>query len=345
MSYDCKLDGRCLICNRFGKCTLGLKAKFVKEDYSKYRGSLWDLCKNKNIDKYCESCVNLKECRLQRGLEWRLFEKKNVIINVFPDSDKIEVLNYKEPFNHLVESENLTADDRQRMLKKNLQGEYEPVSDDFLIQDLQRSIRSASKRSKDSFYGYAQANDWWYFITLTFSPEIVDRYDDLAVKKLYSDFQRWCSRKSPDVKMLMVPERHKDGALHFHGLMSDIEFNLIPAKDPHTEKPIYSATGAPLFSIKDWKNGLSTLAVIPPEDNYARVVNYLEKYINKDGNIGYNQKRYFRTRNLLFKNKSILYCEENEFSEIISSLGLVPVKDTDRMVVYRKKEVENNEER
>ena len=232
-----------------------------------------------------------------------MFEKKNVIINVFPDSDKIEVLNYKEPFNHLVESENLTADDRQRMLKKNLQGEYEPVSDDFLIQDLQRSIRSASKRSKDSFYGYAQANDW-----------------------------------SPDVKMLMVPERHKDGALHFHGLMSDIEFNLIPAKDLHTEKPIYSATGAPLFSIKDWKNGLSTLAVIPPEDNYARVVNYLEKYINKDGNIGYNQKRYFRTRNLLFKNKSILYCEENELSEIISSLGLVPVKDTDRMVVYRKKD-------
>ena len=68
MSYDCKLDGRCLICNRFSKCTLGLKAKFVKEDYSKYRGSLWDLCKNKNIDKYCKSCVNLKECRLQRGL-------------------------------------------------------------------------------------------------------------------------------------------------------------------------------------------------------------------------------------------------------------------------------------
>lgn len=263
---------------------------------------------------------------------------KNVVINVYPDSNKIEVLRYKKPFRHLVEAENLDPVNRQRLLEKNVKGEYEPVSDDFTIQALQRSIRSASKRSKDNFYGYAQANDWEYFVTLTFSPEVVNRYNDMAVIHLWSNFQNWCKHKYKDCKMLMIPERHKDGALHFHGLMSDIRFNLIPAIDPHTEKPLYSKTGAPLFSIKDWTNGFSTLAIIPKEDNYRRVVNYMEKYISKDGNIGYNQKRFFRTRNLLFKNKSILLYDDCEFEDFIKSLGLEEVKDSDKMTVYRKKE-------
>ena len=339
MSFTCKLDGKCLICGYYGKCTFGLKRKFQREELPEYVGTYWDKCSTKNIDKYCSVCPHIKECRLERGLPWRQFAMKNVIINVFPDSDKIEVLRYKKPFKHLIEAENLDDVERKRMLALNEQGIYEPVTDDFTIQALQRSIRSASKRSKDNFYGYAQSNDWEYFITLTFSPEVVNRYDDLAVKSLYSDFQRWCKRKAPDCKMLMIPERHKDGAIHFHGLISDIRFNLIPAIDPYTEKPLFSKTGAPLFSIKDWEYGLSTLAVIPPEDNYRRVVNYMEKYISKDGNIGYNQKRFFRTRNLLFKNKSIELYDDKEFNELILSLGLEEVKDTDRMSVYRKKEI------
>lgn len=338
MGFTCKNDGRCLICSYYGKCSFGLKRKFEETELFKYADTLWGRCATKNNTEYCTTCPNYKACRLERGLEYREYAMKNVVINVYPDSNKIEVLRYKKPFRHLVEAENLDPVDRQRLLEKNVKGEYEPVSDDFTIQALQRSIRSASKRSKDNFYGYAQANDWEYFVTLTFSPEVVDRSDDAAVIHLWSEFQRWCKRKSPDCKMLMIPERHEKGEIHFHGLMSDIALTLTPATNAKTGEPLYSRTGFPLFNIKDWTNGFSTLAIIPKEDNYRRVVNYMEKYISKDGNIGYNQKRFFRTRNLLFKNKSILLYDDCEFEDFIKSLGLEEVKDSDRMTVYRKKE-------
>jgi hypothetical protein len=99
-----------------------------------------------------------------------------------------------------------------------------------------------------------------------------------------------------------------------------------------------SGSGIPLLRIKDWKNGIATLAVLPKDGNYAAVVNYMEKYISKEGNIGYCQKRYYRTRNLDFKNKSIIYANADELDELVQSLGLEAVKDNDKMTVYRKKQ-------
>lgn len=303
--------------------------------------SFFENCKTPD-SSYCQSCPNIKECYAERGKEYRCYTDKNVVINIYPDSDYIELLYYKDKFLHLIDSENLPAIDRSRMLEKNLQGEYVPISDDFTIQALQKSITNSSKRAKDSFFGYAKSNDWEYFITLTFSPDKVNRYDDLAVKELWSDFQRWCKRKSPDCKILIVPERHKDGALHFHGLMSNIALNLAPAINKKTGKPLYCAFGTPLLTITDWTFGFSTLAVIPKESNYERVVNYISKYISKSENIGYNQKRYFHTRNLNFKNKAILFYDKDELDVLVAELGLVPVKENDKMVVYRKN---NNEKR
>lgn len=65
--------------------------------------------------------------------------------------------------------------------------------------------------------------------------------------------------------------------------MSDVVFDLRPYVDPRTKKPQYSACGVPLLEILDWKYGIGTLAVIPPEDNYKAVTNYLQKYVTKDG--------------------------------------------------------------
>ncbi len=60
-----------------------------------------------------------------------------------------------------------------------------------------------------------------------------------------------------------------------------------------------------------WKYGIGTLAVIPPEDNYKTVSNYLQKYVYQKRKYRLLQKRY-RTRNLNFKNKYIDYFMENE---------------------------------
>ena len=341
--YKCEYDGKCLVCEFYGRCKFLEKAVFVKTEFPKYENTIWGQCAYKNTKK-CFSCENYRDCILERGLPFRQFELSNVIYNKFPNSDYDEIVFYKETFRHLIDSENLASEnvDRKKLLRRDDDGVYIPVSDDFTIAKLQRSIRNASKRSLDTFYGYAQSNDWEYFGTLTFSDEIVDRYDVDATKALYSEFQRWCKRKSPDMKMLAVPEWHRkeiDGkrALHLHFLASNIRFTLVPARNSKTGAYLYGNFGEPLFNIQDWKNGYSSLAIIPPDNNYARVANYMKKYITKNMNIGYNAKRFYHTHNLLFKNKFILhYASYDELENDISALGLEKIKEDNIRIVYRR---------
>lgn len=350
--YKCEYDGKCLACDFYGRCTFREKTIFNKTELPKYENTLWGRCIHKN-SKHCHNCKLYRDCVVERGLPYREFELSNVIYNKFPNSDYDEIVFYKETFRHLVDSENLTNEDvdRKRLLRLGDDGIYEPIDDDFSIAALQRSIRNATKRSLDTFYGYAQSNDWEHFGTLTFSPEAVDRYDIDATKSLYSEFQRWCKRKSPDMKLLAVPEWHKKEvngkrALHLHFLASNIRFNLVSAQNPETGAYLYGNFGEPLFNIKDWSYGFSSLAIIPPENNYARVTHYMKKYITKSMNIGYNAKRFYHTRNLLFKNKHIfLYDSQDELEQDASAMGLVKVKEDERRIVYRKilndKEIEN----
>lgn len=95
--------------------------------------------------------------------------------------------------------------------------------------------------------------------------------------------------------------------------------------------------GSPLLNIRNWTNGFSTLAVIPKEQNYERVVNYISKYISKGNGAGYCQKRFYHTRNLNFKNKSIIFVKDDEIFLLAAQLGLECVKENDKMLVFRKK--------
>lgn len=125
-----------------------------------------------------------------------------------------------------------------------------------------------------------------------------------------------------------------EGALHFHALMSDITWTLVPAVNPKTGKIIKTKFGDPVFNVKDWEYGFSTVALIPPDNNNFRVANYLVKYITKEGNTDYNAKRYYHTRNLAFKNKVIAYLSDEEFAASEFKAGIEKTKDNDRMTVY-----------
>lgn len=66
-------------------------------------------------------------------------------------------------------------------------------------------------------------NDFTFFCTFTFNGERVDRYNyDACRKRLTKWFNNFRSRYAPDFRYLVVPERHKDGAYHFHGVLSGI---------------------------------------------------------------------------------------------------------------------------
>lgn len=290
---------------------------------------------------YCQFCKDYAECQKAQGLPYRKWVKANTVINIYPDGS-VELVRYKNGFDYMYEAGNLPSVDRVRKMFK--EGDYWVPIDGYDIASIQESIKNSSNRSKDTMYGYVQANEWEYFVTLTFSPEEVNRYDDEAVKYLWQLFRQKCQYHNPDCKILAVPERHEieeeyvgvfyHGALHFHVLMSDIDLLFSPAINIKTGKPIYDRLDNPIFKVNSWDFGFSTASVMPKDNNYLRVANYLVKYITKSDNIGYNQKRYYHTHNLKFKNKMVVMTTEEDL-ESDEFGGLVKVKDNDKITVYR----------
>lgn len=135
-------------------------------------------------------------------------------------------------------------------------------------EDVERSMRRARAKVRR----LALANDFRWFVTLTLDQLRVDRYDPAAViRKL----NQWCSNqvKRKGLRYILVPERHKDGALHFHGFFSDA---LEAVASGHTD-----SQGHQIYNLPGWSLGFT--AAIEVYGDYAGAVAYVCKYIGKQG--------------------------------------------------------------
>lgn len=154
----------------------------------------------------------------------------------------------------------------------------------------ERSVRSSMNRTKNTVYDYARANAWEWFVTLTFAPDKVDRYDyDACVQKLSNWLDNTKKRKCRDMRYVAVPEKHKDGAYHFHLLMSDIdELDMVDSgkKDK----------GNVIYNIGNYRFGWTTATRVR---DTSKASNYITKYITKDlCSMTKGKKRYWNSRNL-----------------------------------------------
>ena len=66
---------------------------------------------------------------------------------------------------------------------------------------------------------------WDYFVTFTFNSDKVDRYNFSEVSKKLSKWIDNIKQKygCKDMGYIIVPEKHKDGAWHFHGLFKNCD--------------------------------------------------------------------------------------------------------------------------
>ena len=137
--------------------------------------------------------------------------------------------------------------------------------------DMLRSMRRARAKVRR----LALANEFSYFVTLTLSPEMVDRYDAAAIMKKVNV---WLGNmvKRHGLSYILVPERHKDGAFHFHGFFSDDTYSFRAVPSGH-----YDRQGHEIYNLPDWRFGFS--AAIRLYGNYSQAVGYVCKYIGKQG--------------------------------------------------------------
>lgn len=145
----------------------------------------------------------------------------------------------------------------------------EPVAKrnkDADIDNVLRALRRAREKCKD----LAFCNDFTHFVTLTFNKEYVDRY---SYDDIYKRLRVWLSNRvsRQGLFYVLIPEHHKDGAIHYHGFFGG-KVDYIYAK---TDK-----NGIDIYNIADFPFGFTT--AIPLHDDYRKAVNYTMKYMTKD---------------------------------------------------------------
>ncbi len=176
----------------------------------------------------------------------------------------------------------------------DMQTEYmSAAADDKLRHHEEENLRRAMSRAKTHIFDTVCAEyDFRYFVTLTLRPDLEFSRSDTAAacKKLNAYLHNRVQRSG--LKYLIVPELHKNGAIHFHGVINDalclVDSGTVIAEGH--KKPIKRETAQRLgldlaecktvYNIPDWGYGFTT--AIPLDDRREAVAAYISKYVTKD---------------------------------------------------------------
>lgn len=201
------------------------------------------------------------------------------------------------------------------------------------------SDKEQERRTKKQLYairrqikGYALANDFKWFVTLTYNPQKINSSDYQVAKSTLSKWCRWMRDKYKKFDYLLVPELHKSGAVHFHGLLGDIPANFVEAVNPKTGNPVIRSERQ-VYNLADWKYGFSDCEKI---ESPQKAASYITKYITTalltDKEM-YKKKRYFNSQEL--KKPNITYGMEYNavLGHLTPNFGVVSTDDTGRNIL------------
>lgn len=142
-------------------------------------------------------------------------------------------------------------------------------------------IERATRRAKINAFDIILSNpDLDTFATFTYRP------DESLNKSSYEDCYRllgvWLSNRvqRSGLKYVIVPERHRSGDIHFHGILNSSALKLVRARGPSGRA--LTREGKPLFNLEDWKHGFTTAQIIGGgEVDREKVAKYVFKYMGK----------------------------------------------------------------
>lgn len=190
-------------------------------------------------------------------------------------------------------------------------------------EELDYKTQKYLKKVKENIINLAfNYSKWEYFITLTFDFRDRGEYShDKAIEllKLWINNQK---HQNKNMIYLLVPEFHKSGRLHFHGLIANVpKWKMTEARYPSGRRVIIN--GLQVYNLDNYKLGYTTISKIQDQE---KVSNYISKYATKELITLKNKKRYWYSRNLekpktdyhyisgnledYLKNENVTYAEE-----------------------------------
>lgn len=151
-------------------------------------------------------------------------------------------------------------------------------------------------RAKRKVFDIAMLNKFDYFITWTLDKNKIDRYDVKEIKQKLLTFLSNL-RQRYNAKYLLIPEFHKDKAIHMHGLFSG-DFKLI-------DSGIKTKDGKIIYNMPQWTYGFSTAIEI--SGDYLNVCKYITKYVEKDFKKIFG--KFYYSGGVLIREPAKKYCD------------------------------------
>lgn len=179
----------------------------------------------------------------------------------------------------------------KRVIPKNIGcSEYTPLSRLCTLDDVGKSenarFSQSISRTKSRVFELAACNEFQHFCTFTQDEKLRDRFDLSDFRKDFAQLVRNINRgRETKIKYLLIPEQHKNGAWHMHGLLSGLQpddlrpFGLSENIPERLKKMIRGGT-----AVYDWTRyrrafGYFTCTEIESREACAK---YVTKYISKD---------------------------------------------------------------
>ena len=179
----------------------------------------------------------------------------------------------------------------------------------FIDVNCEEVQKCSLSRTKRNIRELALCNDFEYFATFTVNSEKCDRYSLNDVQKKLKKVLHKIKRNNKDFAFLIITEKHKDGAFHFHGLIKGIS-------------DLYVNNNGYLSSmIFDNELGFNSFSKIK---DYTKCCNYILKYITKDCIKNSHNQIYISSRGLKKATK-----EEFSYIDFVPSFTneFVEIKD------------------
>ena len=194
-------------------------------------------------------------------------------------------------------------------------------------------IREKSAFAKRKIIEYGLSNKWTHFITITTDARKIDRDNSqLIISRIKKYFNNYKNRIDANFRYIIVPELHKDGRVHFHGLI-------------YTEK---SGQFKYMFTDKRTKNAvyrnewlymhLGANRFVKIRKNTEYCIFYMLKYISKQMNFPFSHRYYcskgLKTPECKYNNLDYTV-EEGYYYGKINELGLVPSYENNFVEKYK----------
>lgn len=200
---------------------------------------------------------------------------------VYPDGTKKTYV-YKTGFPVGFEKEEVNFTDSKTDLKDDKEIQKEKENSEYMN----------LVRTKRQVQDYCLSNDFDMYWTLTFATE---REDDLRAFKRLSNWLDYMKDKYGLFDYIFIPERHKDGCIHFHGVTGGFRGEMVKARK--NGRLIYHK-GLQVYNCSNWKHGFSEVTYIK---DIKKTASYITKYITKSlmqEIVGKGKKKYWSSQGL-----------------------------------------------